>query len=153
MGNIFSPKMVETSSGAHSVSFTVGFGVRILSLKQGLVFTTNCAPSAEFENEWSCTSALCTYLRGEYRSIFFTSLPRFLWNVRTNQTHQDRSEESDILGICFGMKLDVCRLIFFNKQFIFTTEKFKNHYSRRVDRLKFIFAIRMTLIRASLVTV
>ena len=56
MGSIFSPKMVETSSGAHPASFTVGFGVRILSqvIKQGLVLTT----SAEFESEWICTSAL-----------------------------------------------------------------------------------------------
>jgi hypothetical protein len=77
MGNIFSPKMAEASSGAHPASLTVGFGVWILSqvIKRGFMLTTNPAPSAEFQNEWSCTSAVCIYLCGEYRNIFFESLP------------------------------------------------------------------------------
>ena len=85
---VFSPKNVEIGFGAPTQP---PFEIGILS-QRGLLLTTNPVRSFAFKNECGSSSAVCIYLRGVYREILLASLPRFLWNLRTNQIHQDSNE-------------------------------------------------------------
>jgi hypothetical protein len=74
-------KIVQTASGAHSVSYLIGIGGCILGTKRPSREAGQSSPSsAEFKNTLSCTSASPYVFKAEHIHNFYQDKlnPRFL---------------------------------------------------------------------------